>query len=88
MSAYVENPLLAAALSGYHLTKPNEHLWSSPMWFAWKAGRAIGEAGLMEPCYPVKMSRGDSVRVNTSAGEYIVKFRGRRLEEFEVRSVD
>jgi hypothetical protein len=75
--------LLNAAIAGYH-DRPNPHLWSSPMWLAHQAGRAIGDAGYSEPVYPVKTSRGFSMRLNTRQGEVIVTFRGDALDLFEV----
>jgi hypothetical protein len=88
MGAHVECPMTSAAISGYE-AKPNQHLWSSAMWLAHQAGRALGDAGHGKPVYPVKVSRGYSVKCNTAEdGRMLVVFRGKRLDQFEVQMLD
>jgi hypothetical protein len=62
-------------------------LFSSPMWFAYRAGQVLRAEGLANPIR-VRMSRGYSVRIKP-AGEpgRLVKFDGAALDRVSV-SID
>lgn len=76
-----------AAGAGYHSDAPNPHLWSSSMWLAFQAGRALARKGVSSPV-SARVSRGYSVRVHTGGGnDFIVKFAGDQLATSTVERI-
>jgi hypothetical protein len=76
--------MTATALAAYYnegMTNP--HLFSSPMWFAFEAGVHMRQHGATGP-RKVKMSRGYSVRAETAANTYVLRFTGRDFERCEL----
>jgi hypothetical protein len=68
------NNISEAAGAGYHADAPNPHIWSSPSWLAFQAGRALHRHGASAPV-TARMSRGFSIRVRTSGQtDFVVKF--------------
>ena len=60
--------------------RPHNLLYSSPMWFAYMAGRAsVHRLGGHYPVLKVKMARGYSLRVRLTTGEFIFHFGGADL---------
>jgi hypothetical protein len=75
--------MTATALTAYYNDGlPNPHLFSSPMWFAFEAGVHMRETGASGP-RKVKMSRGYSVRAETAANTFILRFTGQAFERCE-----
>jgi hypothetical protein len=72
----IDPAFIAGARSDTHDANP--HIWSSNDWLMWEAGRVWVISGRSEPMMARK-SRGYSVRVNTCANEWIVKFTGDAL---------
>lgn len=64
-------------------TGPNPYYWSSTSWAAVEAGRAIHARGATAPT-KARPSRGHSVRVETAASTFLVRFSGRELDRVEV----
>lgn len=63
-----------AAETGYYRREPNAHLWSSPLWMAYEAGKHLWAHGVSAPAQ-ARMSRGYSVRITTTGQtDFIVKF--------------
>lgn len=75
-----QQSMTEAAIRGQKRQDENPHLQSSPMWYAFEAGRALAPMSDIKKC---KMSRGYSVRVETAASIFIVSF-GNGLESPKV----
>lgn len=56
----------------------NPHLWSSPAWLAFEAGRAVNASGLLA-VVGARMGRGYSVTVRTTVSDYRIRFVGTEL---------
>lgn len=74
--------ILESAKAGF-ACQQEDGLWSSPRWMAHKAGQAMARRGFTLPI-AAAMSRGYSVRLQTAANEFLVRFSGDDLGRIEI----
>ena len=77
-----DSDILTHVYAGYN-GAPNSGLWSSPVWMAHEAGQAMARHGYSQPI-AARTSRGCSVRVQTAANEFVIKFSGDDLAKIQI----
>jgi hypothetical protein len=67
--------MLDIFLEGYNAQDKinNPFMWSSDSWLVWDAGFLFGKKGYCQPI-KVKKSRGYSVKVQTHANDFTIKY--------------